>query len=101
MVLEAFAQQVEECEDPALTELLDQVCDLYALTVIEENAAWFLEHEHMRPAKSKSVTSTINALCADLRPHAVTLVDAFAIPDAWLASTLLDGQDDAGLVRED
>ena len=101
VVLEAFAQQVEECEDPALTELLDQVCDLYALTVIEENAAWFLEHEHMRPAKSKSVTSTINALCADLRPHAVTLVDAFAIPDAWLASTLLDGQDDAGLVRED
>ena len=97
VVLEAFAQQVEECEDPATGELLDQVCDLYALGVIEENAAWFLEHEHMRPTKSKAVTTTINALCADLRPHAVTLVNAFAIPDPWLASTLLDGQDDAGL----
>ncbi|WP_462417003.1 acyl-CoA dehydrogenase family protein [Kytococcus sp. Marseille-QA3725] len=97
VVLEAFAQQVRECEDPQAAELLDQLCDLYALGVIEENAAWFLEHEHLRPAKSKAVTATVNALCEGLRPRARLLVDAFSIPDGWLASTLLDGQDDAGL----
>lgn len=97
VVLDAFAEVVQGVRDPDLATLLDQVCDLYALSVIEENAAWFLEHEHLRGAKSKAVTATVNALCAQLRPVAGVLVDAFGIPDAWLASSLLDGQDDAGL----
>lgn len=100
VVFEAFVAGVERAREehgPELAGLLDQVCDLHSLSVIEGNAAWFLEHEHLRPAKSKAVTASINALCAQLRPHAVTLVDAFGIPDAWLASSLLDGQDDAGI----
>ncbi|NUT93553.1 MAG: acyl-CoA oxidase, partial [Saccharothrix sp.] len=44
VVLEAFVAGVDRCSDAAAKELLDRVCDLYALSVIESDRAWFLEH---------------------------------------------------------
>jgi acyl-CoA oxidase len=35
------------------------------------------------------VTSAVNALCAQLRPHAQTLVDGFAIPPQYLDAEML------------
>jgi len=32
----------------------------------------------------------VNRLCSELRPHARTLVDAFAIPDQFLAAPMLE-----------
>jgi acyl-CoA oxidase len=34
----------------------------------------------------------VNELCAELRPHARELVDAFGIPERWLACPMLDGE---------
>jgi acyl-CoA oxidase len=42
LVLEAFVAGVAACEDPAAASLLDAVCDLYALSTIEEERAWYL-----------------------------------------------------------
>ena len=89
-ILESFISGIEACTDPAARELLEQVCDLYALHTIEADKGWFLEHGRITPARSKQVTATVNDLCAALRPHAQDLVDAFGIPQAWLASELLD-----------
>ncbi|GAA3736343.1 acyl-CoA oxidase [Spinactinospora alkalitolerans] len=91
VLLEAFVAAVDRCSDPGARALLDQVCDLYVLSTIEADRAWFLEHERLTPARAKAVTSAVNALCRRLRPHARDLVDAFGLDDAWLAAPIALG----------
>ncbi|GIJ26762.1 acyl-CoA oxidase [Micromonospora qiuiae] len=89
VTLEAFVAGIESSADPAVRALLSRVCDLYALSVIEANKAWFLEHARLTPARSKAITAVVNGLLKELRPHMRTLVDGFAIPDAWLHCAIL------------
>jgi len=89
-VLEAFVAGIAECEDEAAAAMLSSVCDLYALSTIEAARGWYLEHGRISPARSKQVTAAVNDLCASLRPHAQSLVDAFGIPPLWLGTELLD-----------
>jgi acyl-CoA oxidase len=88
-VLSAFAAAVGRCTDTDAAALLDRVCDLYALRTIEADRAWFLEHGRLTSTRAKAITAAVNALCAGLRPHARTLVDAFAIPENFLAAPML------------
>ncbi|WP_051515637.1 acyl-CoA dehydrogenase [Candidatus Blastococcus massiliensis] len=94
IVLEAFVAGVDRTTDPAARTLLDTVCDLYALSTIEADKAWFLEHGQLTPARAKTLTATVNELLKELRPHIITLVDAFAIPDRWKAARILDEEAD-------
>jgi acyl-CoA oxidase len=87
--LEAFTAAIERCPDPGTAQLLGQVCDLYALSTIEAERAWFLEHGRLTAARAKAVTRQVDQLCAALRPHARTLVDGFGIPESWLNSSLI------------
>jgi acyl-CoA oxidase len=89
IVLEAFVAGIERTTDVDARALLERVCDLYALTTIEADRAWFLEHGRLTPNRSKALTATVNALLEDLRPHMVTLVDAFAIPEDWKGAAIL------------
>ncbi|MEU4163369.1 acyl-CoA dehydrogenase [Actinoplanes sp. NPDC026670] len=89
ITLEAFVAGIERATDPAARSLLSKVCDLYALTTIEADKAWFLEHGRLTPARSKTITAVINDLLRELRPSLPTLVDAFAIPDEWLNAAIL------------
>lgn len=81
VVLEAFVAGIESCQDAAARELLEMVCDLYALSVIEEDKAWYIEHRYLSTERAKAVTRGINDRCRKLRPHAETLVDGFGIPE--------------------
>ncbi|QLL05754.1 acyl-CoA dehydrogenase [Mycobacterium vicinigordonae] len=81
VVLEAFVAGIEACPDDEARELLGVVCDLYALSVIEEDKAWFIEHTYLSTERAKAVTRGINDRCRVLRPHARTLVDGFGIPE--------------------
>jgi len=89
VVLEAFVAGLERCVDPATRALLSRVCDLYVLATIEADLAWFLAHGRLTPTRAKSVTSAVNALCEQLRPHAQTLVDGFGIPASCLDAEML------------
>ncbi|MFI5591606.1 acyl-CoA dehydrogenase [Amycolatopsis sp. NPDC051758] len=89
LILTAFASAIERCEDPDARTLLERVCDLYALSAIEEDLAWFLGHGRLSAARGKAVTAAVNGLCSELRPHARALVDAFAIPGQFLAAPML------------
>jgi acyl-CoA oxidase len=90
VVLEAFVAGVDRTTDSAAKELLDKLCDLYALSAIEADKAWFLEHGQLTPSRAKLLTTTVNQLHKELRPHIVTLVDAFAIPAEWKAAQILE-----------
>jgi acyl-CoA oxidase len=89
VVLEAFVAGIERTADPAARALLGRVCDLYALSTIEADKGWFLEHGRLTPTRAKALTAVVNQLLKELRPHLRTLVDAFAIPDAWLNCAIL------------
>ncbi len=80
VVLEAFVAAIDRCADERAATLLDRVCDLYVLSTIEYDLAWFLGHNRLTSARGKSVTTAVNELCGVLRPFAATLIDAFAIP---------------------
>jgi acyl-CoA oxidase len=90
LVLEAFARAIARCPDPDTKTLLERVGDLYALANIEADRAWFQEHGRLSAGRSKAVIAAVNTLCSELRPHARMLVDAFGIPEQYLAAPMLD-----------
>ncbi len=81
IILEAFVAGIDTCEDDEAREILEMVCDLYALSVIEEDKSWFVEHRFLSTERAKAVTRGINDRCRRLRPHTETLVDGFGIPE--------------------
>jgi acyl-CoA oxidase len=81
VVLEAFVAGIDSCEEEQAREILELVCDLYALSVIEADKAWYIEHRYLSTERAKAVTRGINDRCRRLRPHAETLVDGFGIPE--------------------
>ncbi|HEX4722900.1 MAG TPA: acyl-CoA dehydrogenase [Pseudonocardiaceae bacterium] len=89
VVLEAFVAAIDRCADPATRALLERVCDLYVLSDIDGDLAWFLGHGRLGAARGKLVNGAVNTLCHELRPHATTLVEAFAIPAPFLRTEML------------
>jgi len=81
IILEAFVAGIDACADEQAREILGLVCDLYALSVIEGDKAWFVEHRFLSTERAKAVTRAINDRCRKLRPHAELLVDGFGIPE--------------------
>lgn len=81
IILEAFVAGIDACEDHDAREILNLVCDLYALSVIEDDKSWFVEHRFLSVERSKAVTRAINDRCRKLRPHALLLVEGFGIPE--------------------
>jgi len=81
IVLEAFVAGIDACEDEEARRILGLVCDLYALSVIEDDKAWFIEHRFLSTERAKAVTRGINERCRTLRPHAELLIDGFGIPE--------------------
>ncbi|HEY7050630.1 MAG TPA: acyl-CoA dehydrogenase [Mycobacterium sp.] len=81
IILEAFIAGIESCDSREAQKVLNMVCDLYALSVIEKDKAWFTEHTFLSTERAKAVTRGINERCRTLRPYAQTLVDGFGIPE--------------------
>ncbi len=81
VILEAFVAGIDSCEDDEARKVLEMVCDVYALSVMEDDRAWFMEHQFLSTERAKAVTRGINERCRTLRPYAELLVDGFGIPE--------------------
>jgi acyl-CoA oxidase len=79
VVLESASDRVATL-DATLREPLDALLDLYALSRIEDDLAWFLENNYLEPTKSRAIRKEVDALCAGLRPNAVALANALNTP---------------------
>ena len=90
VVLEAFTAGIARCDDPEAQDLLRDVCSLYALTTIEEDLAWFMAHNRLADTRAKMVTTLVNELLETLRPHMLTLIEGFGVPEATLGAAMLE-----------
>jgi acyl-CoA oxidase len=91
LVLEAFVEKTRGMPAGDHKVALGLLCDLHALTTIESDRAWFMEHGRLSSARSKAITREIGDLCRRIRPLAVDLVDAFGVPAEVLRSPDLLG----------
>ncbi|WP_103026360.1 acyl-CoA dehydrogenase [Salinibacter altiplanensis] len=89
MVLERFADAIEEVEDAALQDTLTTLRRLFALSRVEEDLGWFLEAGYVSASKAKAIRGAVNDLCDEVRPQAEALVGAFGIPDAVLGAPIV------------
>lgn len=88
-VLEAAVEALDSMADGAAKNLLERVLILYALSSIEEDKAWFIEHGRITTARSRTVTSSINDLCGELRAQVSTLVEALGVPDELITAPIV------------
>ncbi|EON25586.1 acyl-CoA oxidase domain-containing protein [Nocardioides sp. CF8] len=86
MVLDSFIEKTRALPEGDLKVALNLLCDLHALTTIEADRAWFMEHGRLSSARSKQISREVNDLCRKIRPLAVDLVDAFGVPEEMLRS---------------
>jgi acyl-CoA oxidase len=87
IVHERFAARVEE-HDGEPRQVLDRLRDLYALSVVERDRGWWLEHGYFDGDAAKDLRTEVNVLCGELRPAALGLVEGFGIPDALLRAPI-------------
>ena len=90
IVLEAFLDKVATVEPGPNRDALGLLCDLYALSCIEDDRGWFLEHGRLSNARAKAVTAQVNELNRRVRPLAQQLVDGFGVPREMLRCELLE-----------
>jgi acyl-CoA oxidase len=88
IVLEQFQVAVQSITDKNCKEILSKLSQLYALSHIERNKGWYLEDGYMEGVKTKAVRKMVNQLCWEIRPDAVSLVEAFDIPKTCLAAPI-------------
>jgi len=88
MILERFARVIATVQSQPLKLVLKRACDLFALSQIESNKGWYLEHGALTGLKSRAVTRQVDDLCREVRQEAVQLVDSFGIPDRCLAAPI-------------
>ncbi|HZA10849.1 acyl-CoA dehydrogenase [Mycobacterium sp.] len=93
VILEAFIAGIDSCEGEEACKVLDMVCDMYALSVIESDKAWYIEHRYISTERAKAITRGVNERCRTLRPYAETLVDAFGIPEQLRYAAMLDPEE--------
>ena len=86
LVTQRFVAVVQSMDAGPERDALQELCDLHALSMLEADLGWFMEHGKLSAAAAKQLRTVIGGLCADVRANARPLVDAFAIPDAVLGA---------------
>jgi acyl-CoA oxidase len=87
-IFESFVRAIDRCEDASLKQALELLCDLYALSNIEDDKGFLQEHGRLSGPRCKAVTREVNRLCNEIRQLAGDYVDAFGIPDPVLAAPI-------------
>ncbi|GGU97166.1 acyl-CoA oxidase [Streptomyces litmocidini] len=91
LVLEAFVDAFRSLPEGGNRAALELLCDLFALSTIEADRAWFMEHGRLTVQRSKAISREVNDLCRKVRPLAVDLVDAWGVPPEMLRAPDLLG----------
>jgi acyl-CoA oxidase len=95
---EAFSQTLAGVTDPGTRQVLTWVRDLFGLSLVERDLAWYLVNGRLSAQRARTLTSYIDRLVRRLRPHAQDLVDAFGYGPGHLRAEIATGNEK---VRQD
>lgn len=84
---EAFTEGVDRATHPGTKRVLTWLRDLFGLTLIEKNLAWYLIHGRLSGQRALAITDYIDdRLLPRLRVHALDLVAAFEFTNVQLGA---------------
>jgi acyl-CoA oxidase len=83
-----FTSQTDPPLDQSTIELMKRLFQLFALFTLDLSASEFLLSGAITTDQLSPITSRIQSLMMQVRPHAVCLVDAWSVPDYLLESAL-------------
>jgi acyl-CoA oxidase len=91
LLWEGFTAGLAKVQDEGTKQVLTWLRDLFGLTVIERNLAWYLIHGRLSAGRARTVTSYVERLLRRLRPHAQDLVDAFGLEPEHVRAEIATG----------
>ncbi len=91
LLWEGFTSGLEKVDDPGTRTVLTWLRDLFGLTLIERNLAWYLINGRLTARRARAVTSYAERLMTRLRPHAQDLVDAFGFAPEHVRAAIASG----------
>jgi len=77
-----------QIKDSTILPLLEKLCILFGLRRIEADFGFFATFCSLSEQHFDAVNDSISALCTELRDHALSLVDAFGIPDHMVVAPI-------------
>ncbi|MFF0629901.1 acyl-CoA dehydrogenase [Streptomyces sp. NPDC004296] len=90
---DAFLAAITDCEQPSARFLLEALCRLFLLQELQPYAAQLQAHGLLTAAAVRQLPRAVSTATQVLVPHMLTLTDAFALPEEYLASVALAGPD--------
>ena len=88
LYLKSFVQDIKETKDESIKNVLLPLCFLFALTNVEDHLGEFIVDGMLSPLQAEMVSKAVKYLLTEIRPNAVPLVDAWAMSDHLLDSSL-------------
>jgi acyl-CoA oxidase len=89
---EAFTDALAGIEDAGTRKVLTWLRDLFGLTLIEKNLAWYLIHGRLSSGRAQAITRYIDdRLLPRLRPQALDLVKAFGFTPELVRAPIASG----------
>ncbi|WP_426225910.1 acyl-CoA dehydrogenase [Pseudarthrobacter sp. DSP2-3-2b1] len=92
---EAFTEALAGITDPGTKKVLTWLRDLFGLSLIEKNLAWYLMNGRLSMQRARTVGDYINRLLAKIRPHALDLVEAFGYGEDHVRAEIATGAEKA------
>lgn len=92
---EAFTEALRDVADPGTKTVLTWLRDLFGLSLIEKNLAWYLMNGRLSMQRGRTVGEYINRLLIKIRPHALDLVDAFGYGPEHVRASIATGAEKA------
>ncbi|MFF8934597.1 acyl-CoA dehydrogenase [Streptomyces paradoxus] len=86
--LESFAAAVDEARDETARSALRPLAALYGLTEVSRDAGWFLARGALTAEQVERLEEESDALCAELRPYADTLIGGFNLTPELLRAPI-------------
>ncbi|WP_457962399.1 acyl-CoA dehydrogenase family protein [Arthrobacter sp. D1-29] len=88
---EAFTEALKDIADPGTRTVLTWMRDLFGLSLIEKNLAWYLMNGRLSMQRGRTVGEYINRLLVKIRPHALDLVEAFGYSQDHIRAAVAAG----------
>ncbi|OAY84258.1 Acyl-coenzyme A oxidase 3, peroxisomal [Ananas comosus] len=88
-IFEIFLEAEMSLPPGPLKDVSGLLRSMYALVRMEEDPP-FLRYGYLSLSNAAAVRKEVMTLCSDLRPHALSIVSSFGIPDAFLGPIAFD-----------